>query len=280
MVVEHVVALQQTADANPAGQWAQAGRAPVGVAGVAKGVDSHNSVEVLPARDELGGFLDCEDWRGWGHLEEGVFVAVVGELMTDGDGVYVTIRSILFLFGMLLATASGSFHVTRKDLEFCNCLDAAGMRVELLGKPTCHVTLAASEPWVDEDVVVSSAGVLAHGAFGTWDLEEPGRIAVEMVQNRPFRRQGRVCSTFKLALELEAGLIRVHGGCCILSDGTRELRCRWRTLHADAEIVAVGEGDDDDGWGVGRQATAPGTATRSGLTTTIQAWLLGADTVL
>lgn len=107
-------------------------------------------------------YLSCEDGHVAVNLEQGLFVAVIGELVRYSHGVN---QRLLVGAGSSSLAASAHparqhFHLTHHLLDLRYARDGAGCGVPLLGEPFSDVGLAADEPRVDEDVVVNAAAML------------------------------------------------------------------------------------------------------------------------
>lgn len=117
------------------------------------------------------------------HLQQCLLVAMVRELVRYGDG--VNERLVVCASPSLAAPA----HSSREQLDLAHhlfnlsyALHGAGCSMPLLREPLRDIRLSAHKPRIDQYVVVDTAA-MPDCVRGPRDLEQPGRVGVQVVQD-------------------------------------------------------------------------------------------------
>ena len=132
-----------------------------------------------------GGWTDrCREHGHVGmQLQQRLFVAVVCELVRDGDGID---ERVVVGAGSSLAPsahpASEHLDLAHHLLDVSYALHRTGRGMPLLREPLGHIRLPAHEPRVDQYVVVDTAAML-DSVRGPRNLEQPGRVGIQVVQD-------------------------------------------------------------------------------------------------
>lgn len=119
---------------------------------------------------------------------------MICEFVTYGDGIYKRLLCPFAVpFSLSLAAVYFStgehFYLLDQVLHLIHTLDSALYRMILLGEPFRNVRLASHEPRIYEDVVVYATPTFDCGG-GSGHLEEPGRVGVEVMEQRSARSEG------------------------------------------------------------------------------------------
>lgn len=147
------------------------------------------------------------------HLLQRLPMTMIRKLMAHRHGIN---QRPLALLPTPPPSPGQNLHLPRQRIHLCDRPHRALRRMPLLREPPRYIALPAPQPRVDQHVVVD-AGAALDGRGGARDLQQPGGVGVEVVEDGATRGEGADGGGALLEVELGGGRVKRgvgsgHGG--------------------------------------------------------------------